>query len=209
MDRRIFLWLMASVFLLGSCTLQKRHYRSGYYWGLSTQRSQSVSKTLTRLPTVKRMELSPISLQPAALTSNRAEIREITHFKVPHSKKSIIENLTRPFTKQMHRISAHKKAFYVARMNHVPKAGFRMMVFSFLFFFGAWFLFSLFPDLVYITVGLLAIAVVFALVSLITSSNARRDRINNSPFWLLMALVAIILDILILCGLSLFLISLF
>lgn len=93
--------------------------------------------------------------------------------------------------------------------NDVPKAALKMFVVSLIFLGSALYVLGTYSALVYVTVILLILAVLFALVSFFTSISARKDKINNNKNWLTIALITLIFSLLIIGAATLLLISLF
>jgi hypothetical protein len=195
-----------------SCTLQKRHYRPGVYFSFHSAHPAS-------LPTAQKAPASPLKaaqLKTPVFTSvsatgrsnqGPAEMGKLS----PARKKSFSVQVRKNIFRAMP--SAHtqnkKSIFRPIEPNHVPKAALKLLVVSLIFLGGALYVLSNFHELVYITVILLILAVLFALVSFFTSIGARKDKINNSSGWRVSALLTLIFSLLIIGAATLLLISLF
>jgi len=206
---RFFLLFILPAFLFFSCSIQKRHYRNGFYVSSFGQTKKHCVN-----PTIPGKDLSYKAARPVLNKEEAAN--EVTIRLIP-GKETRIESVTRQArvssvktTRKIPLLKKVTKVFYGSVIpNAVAKAGFRMMLLSLGFAGCAWLLFLTFPELVYIIVTFLLVALVFAAVSLLASVNARADKINNSPAWLFMATLDAILDILLICVIVLFIISLF
>lgn len=209
-------FIVIAVFCLGSfsCTLQRRHYRKGFYFTTNAT-AKPVAKQ--QVPVLAASKITT----PTLHTADHADEKEISQKinttdqnivfqkKERPLKKLLVKKLPVAISKLFLPLPSAKPAYGDVKRNHVPKAGFRMMIIGMIFFAGAWLSLSELAGLLYVTIILSCIASVFILVSFITSVNAPKDKINNSKGWVAMAIIDAILDILLIIALTLFFISLF
>lgn len=209
-SRSILLVLPVLVMLL-SCSVQKRHYRKGYYFeaghgSVSAQRlkifpmkTSSPERIFTLTPVAKEKEQKASSEKTAVKTNLPPASKHSRKFSIPRILKSFAA-LDRPV----------KKAFYTGvQPNAVAKAALRLMLVGLLFLGLAGYFLLQFPELAYVTVTLLIITTIFAAVAAFSAFNARQDKINNSETWLKISLLSLVLSLLIICAAVLFLILLF
>jgi hypothetical protein len=210
----ICFFVIPFILSLSSCSLQKRHYRSGFY----TEKKSSVRNSTSvkvnyqeKIVQKKYLLLTNVS-QPLTFVEKNGSLQlQKQKIRALHQKKLFVSLLSvNPVKNFTVRKPDIKPALLSGILpNHVAKAGLRMGIISLLFLAAAYYLFLKYPDLVYITVSLLIISVIFALVSIISSASARRDKINNTKAWLNAAILSIILSMLIICCIGLFFILLF
>ena len=214
--KRYFIFLCSAFSILfSSCSVQKRHYTKGFYFVTSSAINHSAYGK-TALPKNTSARISHANPGNSSLVNAADETEQITLVKKQkiflHSqqKKSSLLKTNKPTINFTARHFFLKSAFLaVVLPNHVAKAGLRMAIISLLFFAAAYFVFTRYPELVYITTGLLIISFIFALVSIISSASARKDKINNTKGWLGAAAFAIVLSVLLICAIGLFFILLF
>jgi hypothetical protein len=196
---------------LCSCTLQKRHYRPGFYLSFHPAHVASLPQPKIALnKPLKAAQLkTPVFTSVSASQGSGARTTEMG--KLSPARKKIFsvqarKNISRVFSP----VAKNKKnAFRPIEPNHVPKAALKMFIVSLVFLGGALYVMASYTGLVYITVILLILAVLFALVSFFTSIGARKDKINNSKNWRTSALITLIFSLLIIGAATLLLISLF
>jgi len=197
--------------LLFSCSVQKRHYRKGFYvearpGSVSAQHHKifpmkvsSQQRIFTLTPVAKEKEQKALSEKTAAKT-NLPTVSK-------HSRKFSVLRILKPFAALDRPV---KKAFYTGvQPNAVAKAALRIMLVGLLFLVLAGYFLLQFPALAYVTVTLLIITTIFSSVAAFTAFNARQDKINNSENWLKISLLSLVLSLLIICAVVLFLILLF
>lgn len=198
--------LLLLLISLASCTLQKRHYRPGFYFSSGGSHQGADLETEVKKITLNKI---PPAIRPAETTP--ASESRIDQKKIqPVVQKN---NLVRTLHKNKSVKPEPRRGLAVVitdpRPNHVPQAGLRMFIFSLVFLAGAYYCFLHFPELVYVTVAILIVAFIFAMVSMITSGSARKEKIINSSGWRAVALITLLLDILEIAAIGLFFLALF
>jgi hypothetical protein len=196
--RKILAMLLALA-AFSACTLQKRHYRPGFYLGARGVEYASgndskpaceeipARRAACRQPQARLKALATID-SGRCLVAHAQGRAAVTALAL--KKLAVSEPLLR---------KKHKALYESVLPNQVARAAFRMMLISFGLLGIAFLLSVTSPELVYVTFIILVATLVYALVSLISAVNARKDKIANSPAWLRLALLALILSILIIC----------
>jgi hypothetical protein len=195
--------------LFSSCSLQKRLYRPGFTF---FPHGKVATKSDKNPVQVESFQLS------AGKTGNINDARTIlvkqlsidTEFS-GNARRNTYTNFQRsvPVLPATTTFNKSEAPYMMVGSNSVPKAGFRTFIYSLVLFSGALYCFFNLTGLVYVTAGLLIMAFVFCLVSLLTSVSARKDKINNSKGWLVMSLITLLLDILEIAAIAIFFIALF
>ena len=197
-----YLCLLSAGLLLSSCSLQKRLYRPGFY--IATQRHSTFHKKETPLE-LNRHEVilssAPVTkpvlvAKPLPPSEHRSPV--VHKAQAPQAQEAVGLRKSKDERPESGPIS-----------NDVAKASFRLMLISFFLLSAAWFCFFTFPELAYVTFIILIATLVYALVSLITAVNARKDTINNTRKWLKVAFLALVMSVLIICLTGLLIILLF
>lgn len=202
--------LLMVVMLFGSCGIQKRHYLKGFYVpGNKTQEITLFSEKKKKSP--PHVERTPPRLM---LVGEQEQAQAIAIPQISTKKAPVLFTKKTAINRSLQKnLSCPVKIPVFSRRDilpdDVPRAGFRLMLYGLLFLALAVGLFMLYPELVYFAVSLLIISLIFAIVSIISSVNARKDKVSNSPDGLRIAHVSIIIDILITAGIVVFLILLF
>lgn len=204
--------LFLFVLLFSSCSIQKRHYRSGFFIEMKQGAVAANSKKAVCHAMAPRKIALPIVIKEQSVSmrqENSVGIPKKTGRTISKKSKltSMQKNIARIFPVL---IPIKKMAFHTGVIpDHVAKAAFRLMLIGLLFLGLAGFFLLQFPELAYVTVTLLIMATLFTAVAAFTAFNARHDKINNSETWLKLSLLTLILSLLIICAVVLFLILLF
>jgi hypothetical protein len=176
----------------------------GFYFENSVSKIKSNSFSTLSLPEklqneciktkIKTLPVSEENKIPARVDPEKRKIIFFNFKRKPHliiNKKDFVKPEVRP-----HDIPDE-------HLNHVAKAGFRLSVFSLLFFLGGLYVFSELA-LIYITLGLFLISFIFALVALISSISAGKDRIATDRKGLRFSRFGVILSLLIFAAIAAF-----
>ena len=199
---RVFLFSLLLLVAFCSCTMQRRLYRPGFYVSGAEHAAAEVRRDAethrmrpegkikpTVLPKVERPEFDIPEKVSITVCATAHKVREVD--------QSGLRMVSRP---KKILLARREQALYDGVIpNHVAQAAFRMMLISFGLLCAAFLVYASFPELVYVTFIILIATLVYALVSLITSVHARRDKIANDKTWLRLALLALVMTILIIC----------
>jgi len=210
--RAIILSILLFTLLFSSCTIQKRHYRAGYYTVFKKgAAAANFKKIVEPAMTTKKIDLPILFKEGSALVLQKKSIPIPKKAACFIQKKGVLAQLQNKVHRNFPSLSPIKKnAFYTGVIpNHVAQAAFKMMLIGLVFLGLAGFFLLQFPELAYVTVTLLIITTIFAAVAAFTALNARQDKINNSETWLKLSLLSLLLSLLIICTVVLFLILLF
>jgi hypothetical protein len=207
--RFLLLWL-AFVCVMSSCTVQKRLYRPGLTFfkpGKLVKGGEKISAIESRVQFVS-----------CKIEDRRETLKQVKSIDVirdgqsptPANHSTIVASTKVKLAPTRLLLTLRPVSSLVSvGPNSVPKAGFRTFIYSLVLFGGALYCFFNLTGFVYVTAGLLIMAFVFCLVSLLTSVSARKDKINNSKGWLVMSLITLLLDILEIAAIAIFFIALF
>ncbi len=207
----IFFAVIVLFVSLSSCSLQKRHYRNGFY--LEHTVSASLPKTTGTKKTTKYSILEKLHTDvTSSKTETLSEFQNTSQEQITiitknnqDSYREIKHKTFKPIIRNIKHETA-KPEIPDPKLNHVAKAGLRMIGFSFLFLAAAFYIFFKVPMLFYFVLGLFLIAFLFALVALLTSISAGKDKIANDKKGILFAKLTFFLSILVFCSIALFII---
>lgn len=202
MDVRALFFCVLLGAVLCSCTMQRRLYRPGIYISRAGPAVAEVRKDAEKQTTRLQNKSKPTVLPKAQQAGFDVHEKHAITASATAYKIRKLHQPGRQVVRSPQKILVHKmeRALYEDVIpNHVAKAAFRMMLISFGLLCAAFLVYAAFPELVYVTFILLIATLVYALVSLVTSVNARRDQIANDESWLRIALLALIISILIIC----------
>jgi hypothetical protein len=176
----------------------------GFYFVSSVSKNKS---NMFSLPTLQEKLLKE-TVQAEIKTIVISEENKIPVVVNPERKKITSFNL-----KRTSHLTINKKKFIKQggkphdvpdeHLNHIAKAGFRLSIFSLLFFLGGLYVFSELA-LIYITLGLFIISFIFALVALISSISAGKDRIATDRKGLRFSRFGVTLSLLIFAAIAAF-----
>jgi hypothetical protein len=176
--KRLLSFLFFSA-LFFSCSLQKRHYRKGFYLEKNSYVAEKTSRDLFRKKIIYRTTETIFQVTgPGEITAKSNTAGNNTHpiqqlSSIPKSTKHFYSLL--PLNQKTKHESDEKPD---PSLNKVAKTGFRISIYSMLFMAGALILFNE-SVLFYIVLGLFILAFIFALVALLTSISANKDKFNT------------------------------
>ena len=202
-QRCIIISLLLACVLFSSCGVQKRHYTKGFYSEIFSSETVKFSKHTfpeklqNNIPAEKIISATQIALE-----ENKISVEENFKQKIiisPSHKKNIISVIPKK-----ENITAKSHDIPDPQLNRVAKAGFRLSIYSLLFLGAGLYLFFELATLFYIVLGVFIIAFIFALVSLLTSIAAGKDRIATNRKGLRFSRFGIIVSLLIIGALAAF-----
>lgn len=202
--------LLVQVLWLCSCSVQKRHYRRGFYLETAAGGNHS-PHTASKPAALKEKRAGTIACiapreQPALVFQNLPDEAIACAGRREAGNAAKIK----PLSLRAPQLHPARRALYEGVVpSSVAKAAFRLMLIGFGLFCLAFAVSLSMPELVYVTFIILLAALVFALVSLLSAVSARRDKIANTAAWLRIALLALVISVLIICLSILLIILLF
>lgn len=200
--RRLKFIFFASIALslaLSSCSLQKRHYRNWFYIENSSSTTSNETKKTTKHSIQEKLYTDVVAHEnsPPILIQSEEQVTLASK----HETKQL--TTSKPRTRNI-KPKIIKHDIPDPKLNHVPKASFRMICFSILFLAAAFYVFSNLSGLFYVGLGLCFIAFLFAMIAMITSISAGKDRVANDKKGILIARITLILSFLVFAAIALF-----
>lgn len=194
--------------LLCSCSVYKRHYTKGLYIESSAPAGKSKNISICTFQEKLHSHFATERLPVTVINQNKKEVGNSLCLK----QKETIALVQK--TKQFSVLPVKKIKKTVSKphdvpdehLNHVAKAGLRLSIISLLFLMGGMYIFFQPWALFYIVFAVFVISFIFALVSVMTSISAHKDKIATDQKGRWYAIFAILLSSLIVVAMAWFLI---